>query len=795
VINVIEAKDRAIGRLAKANILRMCLCLLVGLPAGDRYAVWAQDKEILDNGIVRLLFDQHIGEFEAQSLLSGAVRLVDAGPSFQKDGQTLSAKDATGIEVHREPFEDQIGKGQQLVVQYRFQGGIPSVRYELRLYERKPWVGVTAHLSPGSFQLGDVDVVQGKLLVPEAFGTRIYICSGTAGGDSGVWQLGMRRWESSALSVVYEPRVRAAISLGFYSFYRASSSVVVRYLSANEIGISGVAHYNGYRPQDQELRTESLRLNFDRDPLGSLEAWADAAEKVVQPKFNHDTRTGILNTWFVYGNETSEERELKQTKLLHDSILPDYGIKFVIAGEWQKQRSEPGDTGDSLGFGEDQEDRKLFPHGLEWVCDQIRELGLLPAFGINYAYAAMDSSTAHKNPAWVIRGDLSRLDAGFPIDYTNPDAQKWLFNLAHRAVDLKAGWFWTDFNGGPTRGTLYNPKQIMGFEDVRDGLRTIRKAIGPDVLRDFVCCGQYFTALGLVDRVRTGNDMVAVGDWQGLKDTARQLAALYVGHQRLWITSPDAIFVGGGNAVHDFGAEHIPPDSATLDEVRMRLQLFLSTGSYPTIGENLEDFDSERIHLLTLVLPSYGQAARPLDLFVHTTPEIYDLRVKTGWDRWNVLMLQNWNDYYKKYNVNLSDLGLDESRTYLVFRFWDQVLLGQFRDRVTLNVGARQGETFSIRELPHRPWIISTDMHLTQGGVELQDVSYDEQSGELKGIARRHRGAQGQVVIYVPSGYAIRSASAPYRLEAQPSGAKVVYMALKFSEQTIPWSLSFAESK
>ena len=287
-----------------------------------------------------------------------------------------------------------------------------------------------------------------------------------------------------------------------------------------------------------------------------------------------------------------------------------------------------------------------------------------------------------------------------------------------------------------------------------------------------------------------GNDMAAPGDWDGLKAIARQLASMYMVHQRLWITDSDAVFVGGGNAVHNPGAERIPPDPSTLDEVRMRLQMLVSTGSFPTVGENLEDLDPERIHLLTLVLPSYGQAARPVDLFVHTTPEIQDLKVRTDWDQWHVLMLQNWNDVNKTYDIQFSDLGLDPNKTYLVFRFWSQTLLGEYRGRVTLDVGSRQGETFVVREAPQHPWVLSTDMHLTQGGVELEGVRYEESSGHLGGVARRHPGAEGQVVLYIPRGYEITSASGSYHGETSLSGANVVHLQLKFLEEAAPWSVT-----
>ena len=422
-------------------VLRLGLLLAV-LPIGSQSAV-AQEQEVLDNGLVRLTLSRSTGLFAASGVSGAVLQLSEAGPSFQKDGQVISVRQATKIETRQEAFEDQIGQGQRLIIQYSFRQGIPSFRYELNLYTGKPWVSATAYLPRGDYELGDFSVLRGNLRVPDAFKTRLYVASGTAGGDSGVWELGMRRWDSKVLSVYYEPSIREALGLSFYSFYRASTSVVSQYLGADEIGVDAAAHYYDYRPQDADLRTESLLINFGRDPLRMLDDWASNVVKVVHPKFNHDTRTGWNNAWFAYGNQTSESNLLRQAKLIRDSALFEYGVTIADTGEWQLQRNGPGDEGDALGFGEDQEDRQLYPHGVKWLSDQIHALGLATLFGANYAYAASESSLVKKNVPWIIREDRSRLGFGFPIDFTDPGAQTWLHNLAQRGEEFE-DWMLVD---------------------------------------------------------------------------------------------------------------------------------------------------------------------------------------------------------------------------------------------------------------------------------------------------------------------------------------------------------------
>jgi hypothetical protein len=754
----------------------------------------ANNRIQLQNGLIRISFNNSNGTFEVESLSGNALRLYNAGPSFQADQRAITSSDLEKVETNRESFQDQLGHGEKILARYVFHGGLPSFRYELRLYTGKPWVGITAFLPPGDYALGDVDVLKANLRVPEAFKSRVYINSGEAGANSGTWDLGMRQWGSANLSAWYDPKTQDAVEVGFYSFYRARTSVVSQYLGPHDIGIEAAAHYNDYRPKDQELRTESALLTFGNDPLQMLEDWADAGVASVHPQFNHDTRTGYFDVWYAFGDKASSEQLLEQAQILRKSVLYDYGITFDSLGEWQKQRHEYGDSGDALGYGEDEVDQELFPQGLEWLCQKYHELGFGCTFGANYAYAAWESSLAKKNVPWLVRGDRSRMDFGMPIDFTDPDAQKWVFDLFHRAIPIGAKWVWTDFDGGPAKDPLHDPTKVRGFEDIREGLKAIREAVGPDTFIHKFCCGPYFTYLGLADRVRVGNDMFAVGDFPGVKEIARQMAANYMLHQRFWINDPDPIYVGGRDYVHNYGTGPIGPDPAIDDEIRMRLQLEVTSGGFVTLGENVKDLDPERVRLLTLVLPPYGQAARPIDLFAHTTPEVYDLKVKSDWDQWHVLILQNWDDCDKTYDIRFSQLGLNEGGGYLVFRFWDQVPLGEFHASARLQVGARKGETYVIRKVPSHPWVLSTDMHLTQGGVELRNVRFDSSTGTLSGTAERHPGAEGHVALYIPSGYKILSASNKYREDNHPGTGKVIYLQLIFTTKTAPWSVTFGEA-
>jgi len=59
----------------------------VGGQGGVVYSASAEGEDVLQNGLVRIVFNRHNGQFELRSLPAGRVmRLYDAGPAFSKDG-------------------------------------------------------------------------------------------------------------------------------------------------------------------------------------------------------------------------------------------------------------------------------------------------------------------------------------------------------------------------------------------------------------------------------------------------------------------------------------------------------------------------------------------------------------------------------------------------------------------------------------------------------------------------------------------------------------------------------------
>jgi len=104
-----------------------------------------------------------------------------------------------------------------------------------------------------------------------------------------------------------------------------------------------------------------------------------------------------------------------------------------------------------------------------------------------------------------------------------------------------------------------------------------------------------------------------------------------------------------------------------------------------------------------------------------------------------------------------------------------------------VEVPGRTARALTIRRLRDRPFVISTSFHITQGGVELSSVKWDEKSLVLSGICRRASGASGEVFIYIPPSYKLRGQG-----DAEMITREVAKLKLSLRGPEVEWNVRFS---
>ena len=161
-----------------------------------------------------------------------------------------------------------------------------------------------------------------------------------------------------------------------------------------------------------------------------------------------------------------------------------------------------------------------------------------------------------------------------------------------------------------------------------------------------------------------------------------------------------------------------------------------------------------RAELVAKIFPLNGQAAKLVDLYDETLPRIWHLPIETENESWDLIGLFNWKDVQDDVQLNLDIVGLHPDKDYLVHDFWMRDYLGVVSKNVTLlNMAPRSAKLLCLKAQQPIPQLLSTDLHYTQGSIEILSTGWDEHSQSYLVICQPPRQVEGTLFIHVPDNY------------------------------------------
>ncbi len=506
---------------------------------------------------------------------------------------------------------------------------------------------------------------------------------------------------------------------------------------------------------DPGARVESdpLFLNTADAPVPALE---DYAARVAPARGRPVRRAPITgwSTWDYYHARITEDDVLENAAWLakHRAEFP---VEFIQI-DHGFQRCE----GDWLITNE------RFPHGLKWLARRIRALGFKPALWLCPFLVARESALYQRHPGWVIRDRLGApvrvagyaVQQVYPLDCSLPAARAWVRALG-RTLTRDYGFAYVKLDGAnvqpmATSGVLANPKWTK-IRALRAGLQALRQGLGDQAVLLNGCL--FGASLGLTDAMRVGGDVGARWDasridkHHGERDnypgcgfvTRAIMATLNFAWQnrRWWLTDPDYLVVRPRGDLSEL----------TLDEARTWASVVALNGGMMLLSDRMRTLPPDRLEILRAVFPPYPGAARTVDFFRSETPTCVALAASHATEHWQVAALLNMRLPARARTETLpfAELGLDPEGAYHVFDFWARRYRGLFRGRYRARLAPHQCQVLAIRAARPEPQIVGSDLHLTQGGVELKAVQFEARSGRLT-IAPAPLRKTGHLYLHVP---------------------------------------------
>lgn len=199
-------------------------------------------------------------------------------------------------------------------------------------------------------------------------------------------------------------------------------------------------------------------------------------------------------------------------------------------------------------------------------------------------------------------------------------------------------------------------------------------------------------------------------------------------------------------------------EDVPMDELKRRAiitMLYVTSGRIE-LAASLRTLTPAAVYDIGRAFPMHTtpQSARPVDAFTGVeNPRVYAFRVD---DHWQQVTLYNDQSTSTKISVPLSGdqpgtgaLGLDAARNYYVYGFWSDRLIGKLSGSDKLEQDLEGGEVrmLSVREVLDHPQVLSTNRHLMQGYVDLENVNWNAGEKRLSGVAKVVGGEPFRIVV------------------------------------------------
>ncbi len=713
--------------------------------------------------------------------------------------------------------------------------GVPEVSYDCRVQDDKTvFSALLTNRKKTDIKLNRIYFIyNARINIPndKPDGCIALMQKGECAGNRNMRINDIEKRDVSSVFTVIHNIGKGGLALGFLTFDRLtckvefirdtehSGTVINSSCNSHDSGvrISVYCDFNGFALKPGES-IESERFYFEEngDSYGLLESFAESVGKHYRIKPFGKTPVGWIGGWNFRDGfyRENSEKLIKQNIKAIGERLKGFGVEYIWVSTVNTKDNLPGNW--------DLDNPYNFPSGLEKLSQQCRDnklqLGLwFSPFWMNEASENLkyvQNAIAMKNGEKVITetGRVTHqpfngkkpeeLPRTYYLDPTHPDFHVFLKKIFNYYNSIGISYYMIDFllHGIDPEYDLYDKNVVNGPESFRTAMKVIRDTVSAGTYL-LSSSGPTYYNIGLVDGVRAARDFgegrpvqrhggffpanYLVNDYNLIKEVTLDYAITNPNNKKLYINdSFNMITI----------QKPVPKN-----EARIVCSLFGLSGNPVMMGDDIPTICEERLTMLKKVLPVYNGSMVPCNLFESTYPDapyIFRLEIHKEYGDFSILAVFNFNREPMSEKIDMKTMfGKGE---FVIFDFWNEHVLGKVSDEITVHIPPRDVRVLRISKATEHPWIIGSDMHLTQGGVEISHVHWDPEELVLKGVCHRPEGETGRLFIMIPVGYEPVDFRELFivREESQdiyPVGSKLIIgmKTLEFDVDTADFYISF----
>lgn len=585
---------------------------------------------------------------------------------------------------------------------------------------------------------------------------------------------------SDNICLLFDPLIKQSFMSAFITMDRMRCNHNLRYSPNGGIEeYKATCSFGRYELlAGQKLMSEKLHISFQTDPYKALEKWSDKIYHDKKPVFAELPPVGLGGggAWIDAWNEHEggySQVAIENVKALRNKlrgfdadifrVSTWTSLKDGIPGNWMKAS----------------ERHFSYTNGYRNFINELKKYGFKAGVWIApFWFCSEADGVLENNQENLLRdckGDpliqplnwagnrddttrLSRLHKYY-LDGTHPKTKEFVKKVFAYNRDIGVRFYMLDFLGVPGNSCLYDRTKTP-LEAAGNILKIIRETAGDDThLQTAVSSTPAYS--GIIDAARVGRDYgesrplqgqgTPLSDWGNatfvLHDhhyanthyLVQNAAASYFTHRKLYINDLNAFTID----------KPVP-----LEHARITTTMFGLCGSPLMLDDDFRRINDERLKMIRLCLPRTKGWPMPVDLFDNVYPNDYSrylkLSVETSWGNYQLLAVFNIDETAYNAELDFARLGLDKDKPYCVYEFWTEEYCGTYRERFGYVIPPNSCRLFRIFEEREYPWLLSTDMHIQQGAVEVENLEWDEDRMCLSGTATRPVGEVGSLFFLMP---------------------------------------------
>lgn len=490
-------------------------------------------------------------------------------------------------------------------------------------------------------------------------------------------------------------------------------------------------------------------------------------------------------SWFAFFDRVTEADMRRTTDVLAASLAP-FGFDYVQMDDgYQRDVGAPEYWLNA---------NEKFPSGLAALAGYIRKKGLKPGIWTNAAFA--QGEIAEANLPWFVLDERGRPARGnwinLIVDGSVPAAVDTLVRPIYRALRGQ-GWdyFKLDalrhlrYEGYNAHAAHFARKGVGRVEAFRAYVRAVREEVGRDAFL-LACWGIRPELVGLVDGCRLGTDgfsFAGLAQYNSFNNVVwrNDPDHIELSDQEAWRSSMVTSLTGSAFLLTDKPERYATP---FVEPAKRSAPVLM------TVPGQLYDVDPSRSAALAQADTEVsGRDPKPFDAGLEPIAHLYALEINRPFESW--LVLGRTGGVFER--IPFDELGLDGSKEYLVFEFWEKRFYGSFAGSfVPGSIPSRfNSQVFIIRERVARPQLAATSRHITGGGVDVSEMGWRD--GVLSGTSTGVAGDPYDLYVTVPPGFAFSKAECGGAPPSQvaPAAGLVVVSCRPMAGERFVWDVTF----